>query len=152
MEISEKGKDFIKKWEGLRLRAYHDGGTKWTIGWGHIKGVRPGDVCTLWQAEQWFEEEVKEYEFYVNLLVKVPLTQNQFDALVSFCYNLGPDIDDDELAEGLGDSSLLKFLNRGDYEKAAGQFPLWSRGPDGKVWQGLLNRRNEEKLMFEGKL
>lgn len=150
MKTSEKGKAFIKLKEGCRLRAYNDGGGVWTIGYGHIKGVRPGDVCTQEQAELWFDEEIEEYEGYVNYLVKVPLTQGQFDALVSFCYNLGPDIDEDVFAEGLGDSTLLRKLNSGDYAGAAKEFPKWSCGPDGKVWMGLLFRREAEKAMFLG--
>lgn len=150
MKTGTAGKELIKHFESCRLKAYPDpgtGGEPWTIGWGHTKGVKRGDVCTLQQADAWFEEDLEEHEGYVNQLVKVPLTQNQFDALVSFCYNVGPDIDADSIAEGLGDSTLLKKLNAGDYDGAADEFRKWTRS-GGRVMPGLIRRREMERELF----
>jgi lysozyme len=87
------------------------------------------------------------FEQAVNSLVKVKLTQNQFDALISFVYNVGADIDADNIAEGLGDSTLLKKLNAGDYKGAADQFLKWDKA-NGKVMKGLTIRRQAERALF----
>src|SRR5882762_6001421 len=89
MNLSEDGKQFIKDREVLRLEAYQDEIGIWTIGWGHIAGVKAGDVCSIEQAEAWFSQDVAPRETCVNELVKVELTQGQFDALCSFTFNLG---------------------------------------------------------------
>lgn len=150
MKTASAGKELIKHFESCRLKAYPDpgtGGAPWTIGWGHTKGVKQGDTCTLAQADAWFDEDLEEHEGYVNQLVQVPITQNQFDALVSFCYNVGPDIDADTIAEGLGDSTLLKKLNAGDYAGAADEFRKWTRS-GGRVMPGLIRRREMERELF----
>lgn len=148
MKTSAAGIALIKSFESCRLAAYDDGVGVWTIGWGHTKGVKPGDVCTQQQADDWFDEELQEFEGYVNQLVTVPLTQNQFDALVSFTYNVGPDIDSDTIAEGLGDSTLLRKLNAGDYFGAAAEFQKWNRA-GGQVMRGLTRRREAERALFQ---
>ena len=86
----------------------------------------------------------------VNSLIKVPATQGQFDALVSFAYNVGLDIDEDTLAEGLGDSTLLRKFNAKDYAGCAAEFPKWNKA-GGVVLNGLTKRRAGERAMFEGK-
>jgi lysozyme len=90
MQTSDEGKKLIKKFEGCKMRAYLDVVNVPTIAYGRTKNVKLGDTCTQGQAEEWLEEELIEYEGYVNEAVKVPLTQNQLDALVSWTYNLGP--------------------------------------------------------------
>ena len=152
MHTSDEGLEFIAEHEGLRLVAYPDPGSvdghPWTIGYGHTLGVKRGDTCTKEQAMEWLREDVREAEAAVNRLVKVPLTQGQFDALVSFVFNVGADEDTDTLAEGLGDSTLLRMLNSGDYVGAAVQFDRWNKN-DGKVMAGLTRRRKDEREMFE---
>lgn len=109
MQTSDRGLEFIKHHEGLETKAYPDPGSAdghpWTIGVGHTKGVKKGDTCTVAQAMEWLREDVRTAEAAVLRLVKVPLTQAQFDALVSFVFNVGADEDADTLAEGLGDST-----------------------------------------------
>lgn len=149
MYISKQGLDLIKHFEGLRLKAYKCPSGVWTIGYGHTKGVYPGMVITEELAEKFLIDDVWNFEREVESLVHVPVTQGQFDALVSFAYNVGSDIDDDDIAEGLGDSTLLKLLNRGDYIGAANQFPLWVRSR-GRVLPGLQKRRKAERALFLG--
>lgn len=152
MKIGKAGLDIIKLYEqgpdgGPALESYLCPSRVWTIGWGHTKGVRMGQHATLAQCEQWLLEDCAEAERGVNLLVKVPLTQNQFDALVSFAFNVGTDIDDDTIAEGLGDSTLLRKLNAGDYAGAAKEFPKWNKSK-GRVLNGLVLRRQDEQALF----
>lgn len=151
MKISNNGLNLIKTYEGLELTAYPDpgtGGAPWTIGYGHTgPEVHAGLVWTQQQAEQALASDVAQFERDVTSLVKVQINQNQFDALVSFAYNCGSDIDADDIAEGLGDSTLLKKLNAGDYDGAANEFPKWNRS-GGKVLSGLTKRRNAERSLF----
>lgn len=149
MKISQAGIDLIKRYEGLRLKAYKCSAGVWTIGYGHTAGVKPGTTITRGQAEAMLTADLVEFECYVNQLVKVPLKQYQFDALVSFCFNVGPDIDADTIAEGLGDSSLLRKLNRGDYAGAADEFSKWVKA-SGQVQPGLVKRRESERTLFLG--
>lgn len=145
--LSTRGLDLIKGWEQLRLKAYLCSAGVPTIGWGHTKGVKLGDTCTVEQAERWLLEDVESFEAAVHRLVTVPLTQNQYDALVSFTFNVGPDEDADTIAEGLGDSTLLRLLNAGDYVRAADEFPKWNKAA-GKVSNGLVRRRASERELF----
>jgi lysozyme len=154
MKTSENGKQLIKTSEGLRLQSYPDpatGGKPWTVGWGTtlIKGKPFGKGLTITkeQAEEYLADDLVPFEQAVNSLVKVKLTQNQFDALISFVYNVGADIDADNIAEGLGDSTLLKKLNAGDYKGAADQFLKWDKA-NGKVMKGLTIRRQAERALF----
>ena len=144
MSVSNKGVDLICEFEGKRLVAYDDGVGIWTIGFGTIKypnGVRvkKGDTCTLDQAKEYMRHDLIEFEHTVNSSVKVPLNQNQFDALVSLAYNIG--------SNAFKSSTLVKKLNAGDYHGAADQFNVWVNG-GGKRMQGLVNRRDREKLLF----
>jgi len=100
-----------------------------------------GDTITKERAEELLREDVKRFEGYVDRLVKVPLTQGQYDALVSFVYNLGPG--------ALERSTLLDQLNRGDYDSAAEQFGRWVFA-GGKTLAGLVRRRAAERALFEG--
>ena len=155
MKTSQQGGvTVMHHFENCKLKAYPDPGSKngepWTIGWGHTgPEVKPGLVWTQAQADAAFLEDLRSFERDVGSLVKVPLTQGQFDALVSFAYNVGSDIDTDTIAEGLGDSTLLRKLNAGDYEGAAQEFKKWNKN-DGKVMRGLIRRRAAEEALFRG--
>ena len=141
MQTSDEGKKLIKKFEGCKMRAYLDVVNVPTIAYGRTKNVKLGDTCTQDQAEEWLEEELVEYEGYVNEAVKVPLTQNQLDALVSWTYNLGP--------SNLNKSTLLKVLNNSDYDGVPEQIMRWNKA-GGKVLDGLVRRRKAEAEMFKG--
>ena len=135
MRISEHGIQTIKNFEGLSLKAYRCPAGVWTIGWGSTAGVTAGMTITLAQAEDMLRAEVERFEKAVNRLVEVPLSQNQFDALVSFAYNVG----DGALAR----STLLRLLNQGDYDAVPGQLARWTHG-GGRVLPGLVKRRRME--------
>lgn len=141
MKTSQKGIDLIKKFEGCRLEAYRCPAGVWTIGYGHTKGVKDGMKISQAQAEEFLREDLRIFEKAVESCVKAPLSQNQFDALVSFCYNCG--------AEALRTSTLLKLLNEGKYFEAGEQFLRWNKA-GGKVLAGLTRRREEERGMFLG--
>lgn len=134
----------VPKWASLSAKP-------WTIGWGHTgSDVFEGLVWSQEIADRTFEADISRFEVGVNSLVKVPVTQGQFDALVSFAYNVGLDIDDDTKAEGLGDSTLLRKLNARDYDGAAKQFLLWvSKGTASE--KGLTRRRKTEVERFYGR-
>lgn len=153
MKTSPEGIRLLHHYESCRLTAYPDpatGGAPWTIGWGHTGSeVKPGMTWTQARADAEFVKDLERFEREVSSLVKVPLKQYQFDALVSFSYNVGSDIDTDTIAEGLGDSSLLKFVNSAMFDKAANQFQLWNRA-NGQVMRGLTRRRHAERALFLG--
>ncbi|MNU90792.1 Lysozyme RrrD [compost metagenome] len=135
-----QNKQTIKDHEGLRLTAYKDGGGVWTIGYGHTgSDVREGLTIPLSEAERLLTRDLRVAEGYVNRLVQVKLTQNQFDALVSFVYNVGGD--------AFAKSTMLRLLNAGEYEGAANQFLRWNKD-NGKVVDGLTNRRRKERELF----
>lgn len=142
MSLSQNGLDLIKGFEGLRLNAYQDSAGVWTIGYGHTgPDVRPGMSITQAQAEQLLRQDVARFEQAVRDNVRVPLTQNQFDALVSFTYNVG---------EGaLQDSTLLRKLNAGDYAGAQTEFGRWVYA-GGERLEGLERRRAAEAALFGG--
>lgn len=137
-----EGLALIKKFEGCELEAYQCSAGVWTIGYGHTKGVAPGDSVSQEEAEQMLVDELHEYESYINEYVTVALSQNQFDALVSWVYNLGP--------ANLKASTMLKVLNSGDYEGVPAQIKRWNKA-GGKVLQGLIRRREAEALLFIGR-
>lgn len=153
--MSEAGRNRLKRREKLELNAYPDPGSKtgdpWTIGYGHTgSGISKGLVWTETQADAAFDRDLAKFEDGVNrLLGPAPTTQNQFDALVSLAFNIGLDEDADTIAEGLGDSSLLKAHLAGDYEKAASKFLAW-RFNDGREMRGLADRRKEEERVYRG--
>jgi len=144
MKTSQVGIDLISSFEDTRFEAYDDGVGVWTIGIGttvYPNGtkVKKGDSCTLDQAKSYFSHDLKRFEASVNNLVKVPLSQNQFDALVSLVYNIG--------SGNFASSTLLKKLNAKDYAGAAEQFPRWNKGGR-KVMKGLVRRRDAERALF----
>ncbi|HFO1371968.1 lysozyme [Pseudomonas aeruginosa] len=139
MRTSKRGIDLIKSFEGLRLSAYQDSVGVWTIGYGTTRGVTRYMTITVEQAERMLSNDIQRFEPEMDKLVKVPLNQNQWDALMSFVYNLG--------AANLASSTLLKLLNKGDYQGAADQFSRWVNA-GGKRLGGLVKRRAAERVLF----
>ena len=137
-----EGLALIKKFEGCELEAYQCSAGVWTIGYGHTKDVEEGDTISKDQAEEMLVEELHEYENYINEYVNVALSQNQFDALVSRVYNLGP--------ANLKASTMLKVLNDGKYEDVPYQMKRWNKA-GGKVLDGLVRRREAEALLYQGR-
>ena len=142
MNISKEGIALIKRFEGCELEAYLDSVDIPTIAYGRIKNVQMGDTCTKEQAEERLEEEMPEYEGYINNMVKIDLEQCQFDALCSWVYNLGP--------TNLSESTLLKVLNEKKYDEVPAQIRRWNKA-GGQVLEGLIKRREAESLLFEDK-
>lgn len=160
LKLSATGLALLRHFEqgpkgGFAAKPYRCSSGKWTNGWGNTIGVTAKTAAiTLAQADKDLARNVAQFERDVNELVKVPLTQGQFDALVCFAFNVGSDIDDDTIAEGLGDSTLLRKLNAGDAAGAAAQFDLWVNGTDPKTGKriklaGLVRRRTAERQLFE---
>ncbi|MFJ3166255.1 lysozyme [Serratia marcescens] len=144
MNISNSGIELIKCFEGLRLKAYQDSVGVWTIGYGWTqpvdgKKVSPGMQVDQATADRLLKCGIVQYEQGVNQLVKVKITQGQFDALVSFAYSLG--------LRSLSTSTLLKKLNAGDKQGAAYEFGKWVNA-GGKRLDGLVARRAAEREMF----
>lgn len=155
MKTSQKGIDFIKSFEKCKLKPYLDGGGKATIGWGNTfypngrKVTMKDPPITQEYANQLFDVIVASFEKDVNFLTgKVTLLQNQFDALISFAYNVGADIDKDTIAEGLGDSTLLrKVLSNPNDPKIVSEFLKWiSKGTPNE--KGLTKRRQAEANIY----
>lgn len=149
MDISQRGIDLIVSFEGKhkllsddRYAAYMDNLAKPplpTIYCGLTRGVKMGMVVTKEEGDRLFAKELNIFDNAVDELVKVPLTQNAHDALVSFAYNCG--------VGALKGSTLLKLLNQGKYEQAATQFARWNKA-GGRVWPGLVRRRAAEAALF----
>lgn len=131
------------KFEGCSLVAYPDPGTgaePYTIGYGHTgRDVKKGMTITQSQANSWLASDIEKAATIVAANVKVPITQNQFDALVDFCFNVG--------AGNFAASSLLRLLNAGKYAEAAVQFDRWNLAA-GKILPGLVRRRIAERQLF----
>ena len=154
MKISENGLNLVKHFEGFFPEAYWDKtGKCFTIGYGHTGlqhkdgTVFEGRKITEQEALNLLDYDMDQYEARVNALVKTPLHQNQFDALVSFDFNcdgltIGP--------QNATPSTLLKSLNGGDYVRASNEFPKWNKS-GGRVLKGLTRRRAAEREMFLGK-
>jgi lysozyme len=141
MRTSQKGVSLIRSFEGLRLKSYQDSVGVWTIGYGATRGISAGMTITNDQAERMLLNDIARFEPEIERLVKVTLNQAQWDALMSFTYNLG--------AANLASSTLLRLLNTGDYGGAAEQFPRWNKA-GGQVLAGLVKRRAAERVMFLG--
>jgi lysozyme len=141
-ETNQAGRCLIGRAEGLRLESYLDGAV-WTIGWGTTringKPVTAGMKITREQAADYFNHDIAIFERDVENAVKVPITDNQFSALVSLTYNIG--------IGNLRSSTLLKKLNKRDYKGAAAEFDRWVYA-GGKVLSGLVERRKKEKQLF----
>jgi lysozyme len=164
MKINQEGINLIKAFEGIldgnpatvNLDPYLCPAGYWTVGWGHVVRDRLGNMIqgkkkeliarhwvpggiTMVQAEKLLQMDLYDYEQFVIKLAKVPLNENQFSALVSFCFNLGPG--------NLEKSTLLKKLNKGNYEGAAEEFKFWINA-NGRPLAGLERRRKAEKELF----
>lgn len=141
MTTSKEGYDLIARFEGFEERAYVCAGGKWTIGYGHTKGVKEGDVITKEQGLQYLREDVAVAERAVRKYVHAPLRQNQFDALVSFVFNVG--------AGNFASSSLLREVNfdANDFADIRPRFMAWVYSKKRKI-EGLERRRKAESDMY----
>lgn len=135
---NEAGIALIKEFEGLHLTPYLCPGDVWTIGYGHTRTVSRGSAITEAEAEALLDEDLRLFERGVMRLVSVPLSDNQFSALVCFSFNVG--------IGSMEKSQLLSFLNRGWYDQVPVQLLRWNRAK-GEVLGGLNRRR-----LAEGKL
>ena len=142
MKISLEGLSLIKKFEGLRLKAYKCSANVLTIGYGHTGGVQENDVISQPEADKLLEEDIAKFEDYVSDNVIVELNQGQFDALVAWTFNLGPG--------NLRESTMLKKLNNQEYESVPFEMRRWNKA-GGKTLDGLIRRREAESLLFESK-
>jgi lysozyme len=152
MRISQRGIDLIKRHEGLWLQAYRDSVGVITIGYGHTQTAREGQSIAAIDAEALLRDDLGRFESGVAALVirptsARPLGQSQFDALVSFAFNVGLDIDADRRAEGLGDSTLLALVNAGRDQEAAIEFLKWNKA-GGRPLLGLTRRRQAEAQLY----
>ncbi|MEL0190580.1 MAG: glycoside hydrolase family protein [Candidatus Poseidoniales archaeon] len=136
---SDEGLELIKQFEGCELTSYVCPSGIYTIGYGHTGDVLPGQTITQAEADDLLKEDVKKFELGVDKYTNAALNQSQFDALVSFTYNVG--------IGAYRDSTLLRLLNGDDYEGAAGQFGRWINGSNGPLL-GLVKRREAEEALF----
>jgi lysozyme len=138
---SDAGLDLTKQFEGLNLNSYQDQVGVWTIGYGHTgPTIHGGLTITQDQADQLLQSDVASSVACVNRAVTTAISQNQFDALVDFVFNLG--------CGALLSSTLLRDINAGNFASAAQQFLLWDHAR-GVVIQGLLRRRQAESDLFQ---
>lgn len=138
--LGSAGEGLIKSFEELRLVAYLDQRGRWTCGWGHTgSDVVEGTTCTLEQAEEWLQHDMQAAEHGVDSSIQTNITQNQFDALVSFTFNVGVGAE--------GHSTMAKLINARDFPGAAAEFPKWSH-VNGVPNAGLLRRRQAERALF----
>jgi lysozyme len=158
MQTSENGLELLKQWEGFKLNVYNDSAGLPTIGVGHLitqserssgnividgVAVKYAGGLTQQQVLDLLSQDVKPAEQSVNNGVKVPLNQNQFDALVSFTFNVG--------GGAFAGSTLLKVLNQKQYTEVPNQLLRWTKA-GGKVVQGLVNRRQNEIKLWNGQI
>ncbi len=158
MQMSQHGLDLLTQWEGCELKVYNDAAGLPTIGVGHLLTkseltsgkitiggvpVKYSNGITAQQAEQLLAQDLGPTEAAVNNGVKVKLSQNQFDALTSFTFNVG--------VSAFTNSTLLKLLNQGQYAQVPEQLMRWTRA-GGRVVQGLVNRRQNEIKLWNGQI
>ncbi len=142
MRTSDNGRSLIKSFEGLRLDAYTCPAGVLTVGYGSTgPHVKPGMRITEDEADALLSKDLERFETGVESLVTADIGQDEFDALVSFSFNVG--------LGNLGQSTLLKLLNRHDYMGAAAQFGKWIYAGK-KVLPGLVRRRHAEAALFRG--
>jgi lysozyme len=138
--LGSAGENLIKSFEELKLTAYQDQRGRWTCGFGHTgPDVVQGTTCTPEQAEVWFQADTLAAVNGVDTSIQTNVTQNQFDALVSFTFNVGVGAE--------GHSTMVKLVNARNFAGAAAQFPLWDH-VDGVPNAGLLRRRKAEQALF----
>ncbi len=138
-QISQNGINLIKRWEGCQLQSYQDSVGVWTIGYGHTKGISSGMTISQAQADAYLKNDIQSHVTGVYSYVTVPLTQNQFDALASFHFNLGANI--------LKGSTLLTYINSQQWGKAGDNMLEYCHA-GGKRLEGLYNRRVAERALF----
>ncbi len=146
MNTSEAGLKLIKQFEGLRLKAYRCPAGIWTIGYGHTSAagapeVRDGMRISREEAETILKRDLGQFENAVSSMVKVPMTENQFDTLVSFAFNCG--------IAALRRSTLLKRVNAGAIDAIPAELMKWTRA-EGKELPGLVRRRRAEAALWRG--
>ena len=139
MTLGPKGRALIQSFESLRLQAYQDQHGIWSLGWGHTLGVVPYQTCSVSDADDWFTQDTQTAVNAVNSTTDVPLTQEQFDALVSFTFNVGQGAE--------AHSTLLSYVNQHRFAEAADQFLVWDH-VSGVPNAGLLRRRQAERALF----
>lgn len=141
MKTSQRGIDLIKEFEGYSERVYLCAGGKYTIGYGHTRGVELGDTCTREQAEEYLRQDLVDAEETIEALINVPLSQCQFDALVSLVYNIG--------SGNFYDSTIRRVINCkiSDSEEYRKAWMMWVKAK-GKVLKGLVRRREAEYKLF----
>lgn len=140
MIINSRGLALLKKFEGLRLTAYRDVGGVWTIGYGHTgSDVHEGLTITAEQAEELLEGDLLRFEQEVGDVLQVPVTENEFSAMVCFAYNVG--------IRNFEHSTLLHRVNDADFRRAADEFLRWNK-VNGQVVAGLSARRGAERELF----
>jgi len=141
--INREALELIKNWEGCKLTAYPDPGSKngepWTIGYGHTKGVKKGMKIEPEEAEEFLIEDLKEAEAVIAKYVKVELNENQYGALVSFIHNIG----ETQFVKG----SVDDLINSGKLDLADDKMLMYKYN-DGKIMQGLINRRKDEAALW----
>lgn len=140
MQTSEKGKEFIKHFEGCKLEAYQCSGDVWTIGSGHTRGVEEGDKISKKQADALLSADIEMVETHVQRLITVDLNQSQWDAIVSWCFNLG--------CGNLRASTMLQVINSGELDKVSEQIIRWDKVGK-KAVAGLTRRRKAEADLFD---
>lgn len=138
-EINAAGLALTKQFEGFKDTAYQDQGGVWTIGYGHTHGVQGGMTCTPEQAEGWLKDDLSLASEYVEKLVKVALTDNQFAALADFAFNVG--------VGNFASSTLLRLLSFGRYSEVPDQLRRWNKCA-GQVNEGLIRRREAEVALW----
>ncbi len=146
MKISEEGKQLIMKFEGCVLEPYRCSAGVLTQGYGHTRTVVEGQNWSQEHAEEMLSHDLEEFEGYINELVAVPVKQSMFDALVAWCFNIGP--------TNAKSSSAIRLLNEGKYEEVPASMRLWNKitvNGQKEVSEGLVRRREAESLLFEGK-
>jgi lysozyme len=142
--INQAGLDLIMNFEGCRLTAYQDVAGVWTIGYGHTSGVQQGMTISQAEAETFLQNDLAGSEqSVVTMTSSAPTNNNQYAAMVSLCFNIGPG--------NFRSSSVLRFHRAQNYTAAANAFLLWDKATvDGALVevQGLLNRREAEKTLY----
>ena len=140
--LSYTGLPVTKRFENCKFVAYPDSGGVWTIGYGHTHNVKQGDTCNQQQADRWLIQDMNLAESSVRISVSYPLTQDEYNALVDFVFNVG--------AGNFHTSTMLRLLNAGNITGAADEFEKWDK-VHGVTFSGLLRRRiAEEKEFREG--
>lgn len=142
MQINNEGLEIVKKCEGLRLKEYICPSGLLTIGYGHVllKNESYQDGISLAKAEELLKKDLNKFESGVKALVKIPLNENQFSAIVSLAFNIG--------LNALAKSTLLRLLNENKITEASKEFSKWVYGANKKKLAGLIVRRNLETALF----